>query len=1812
MFLRDFVGNDLHNFKLEIFRKCDMIEKAGRHNINNTSTGSKRYMKKHATYSVKYRWTAFILCLALCAGSSPIRSLAADGGADSMKPAGEQTVEFSDSAFPEAYTDENMSVKDNSGAGSGGMIKENSAASSDSGSNEADSAGSDSGDNSSSGEADSAGSDSSNNSSGGETDSTGSDSGDNDNSGETDSAGSDSGDNSSSGEADSAGSDSSDNSSDGETDSTPAEDTAPGSQDEGTADSTVPGGTEEESPDNAAPETPEDKDDAILDESISGNDSDAISDNDLGSVSDNNMTSLSENDLDEEWEALVKEAQEAFDDLLADKDMMALIYHADSYDARREADRNSAAAATLAIGQTVYIKGVTITQEDVWYHVRYLIGGAEGTGYVQSYYLAYSDEDWLAWEEKYLHPVLASEAGKYGRSACGMKTYSVMPYAADNSDISAFPGSYQSALRSLKNDHPNWTFVPMNTGLDFNDSVTAQMKDDVSLIQNTQSNIDKGWVGAKKSGSWHYATRSAVTHYMDPRNFLTESYIFQFEQLTFNSSYHTQAAVQNFLNNTFMAGVLPDDAQKRTYAGAFFEIGKNRRLSPIHLASRVYQEQGKGTSELISGKYPGYEGYYNFFNVNANGANNKETIENGLKHAKAKGWNTRYKSLDGGAALIGTNYILKYQDTPYLQRFNVDKNSPYPLYTHQYMQNIQAPASEAISTRKMYAGSGSLGSAFVFKIPVYNNMSGDQYYPVLKLDKTSITMNRSEDAQNPTTQRLRLYADDVEMDPAQAKWKSSDLSVATVEVGTRETAQGTVKGAWITAVDKGEAVITASYMDMEITCKVTVKVPLAAITLDKEEIRLRRPDTVVQDTTGLSDAEKKENIDTATLQVSFEPTDTTADRTIVWSSSNAKIAKVKADPEDSAKAVVTAVGKGEVTITAAASLAGNRTAKCKVFVSAPITGVSLTNPNAKETDTETQTTLLAGQSVSLAAEYWPKDTTSDTRVTWSTSNPKAAVVSGGRVTAVGEDPKENKAVITAKVSGCEQGYTAQHTVVVQNCTVTFMKRDGKTVLKKQNVLYGDVVAQKDFPVEEEVKDSLFIGWYTGQDGTGSRFDDKTMVYRQNTVLYPYYEEQGKGFYVLPVGDQTFTGSAIKPTVQVYDGVTYADGSRELIELEYKKDYTVSYKNNKNVNTEGKPRPTITIKGKGNYSGTEYVYFDIVPKALTDTDITAEDITVAYSGRVIKSAPVVYRSGKKLTRNTHYTVTYPQTGTGAYQTAGTYPVVITGKGGYSGTVTVYETITNEVLMSKVSVAKIPNQTYLNDRIDKENGDGSGKNGIIPEALKVTYKTEPLTESTDGGITGDYTVSYKNNLAVGTAAATITAVKGSGFTGSKSVTYKIVGTSIAGAKAEGLEDKEYVEIGGNSDVQGDAYKKAYAKVLQTPGAYSLTLGDRVLTESMDGGVTGDYVVSYAGAAKEGAVKAGTATIIFKGINEYTGQLKKTYKITGYQIDSDTGGCAPAITMEYATQDAPDTAKAIASLSEIVTPYVKGGSKPTVKLYYHLNGEKIPLVQGKDYTVKYANNNAVTPVNADAEEFGQKKLPKITVTGKGNFKGTLTGDYTITDGRLEQDKKVTMYAKDVVYQNRKNSFKGTVTLTDCSGVKLAAGRDYDRNLIYTYESDAEWTDSDGNVISRKKGELVQEEDIPGAGTVIRVTAQGIGAYAGTQRAKTDETAQDTAPHISAVYRIVAADIGKAKVKAAPKEYYNGREVFLTQADLTVTMNGISEPLVYGRDYIIDTGTYNNNRNKGKANVTIRGLDNYGGEKKITYTINSKMVLWWKNLFF
>lgn len=104
----------------------------------------------------------------------------------------------------------------------------------------------------------------------------------------------------------------------------------------------------------------------------------------------------------------------------------------------------------------------------MWYQVRFWLDGSERTGYVEACYLAYADEDWIAWEKEYLS-TLFPESTTYGITA-----YRNATGYADYSDISAFPGIYQSSLRALKDQHPTWTFVPMNTGLDFNTAVSNE------------------------------------------------------------------------------------------------------------------------------------------------------------------------------------------------------------------------------------------------------------------------------------------------------------------------------------------------------------------------------------------------------------------------------------------------------------------------------------------------------------------------------------------------------------------------------------------------------------------------------------------------------------------------------------------------------------------------------------------------------------------------------------------------------------------------------------------------------------------------------------------------------------------------------------------------------------------------------------------------------------------------------------------------------------------------------------------------------------------------------------------------------------------------------------------------------------------------------------------------------------------------------------------------------------------------------------------------------------------------------------------
>lgn len=304
-----------------------------------------------------------------------------------------------------------------------------------------------------------------------------------------------------------------------------------------------------------------------------------------------------------------------------------------------------------------------------------------------------------------------------------------------------YPG-IASMINELKTSHPNWTFTILYTGLDWSTVIYNETEawHGRSLVQNSST----PWVCSicgqtpYDNGTWYCASKATVAYYMDIRNWLNENYIFAFETLSYDESTQTIDGVKKILAGTFMdkeSITYIDTAGKtqtinKSYAQIIMDAAKAEGVSPYHLASRLKQEQGKGKSGLISGNYTYKDssgntctdlvGYYNYFNILATGSGEAAIIENGLKHAKSKGWTTPELAIQGGAKFLAAEYISNYQDCLYLEKYQVD--SAGGLYYHQYMQNVSAPYSEGYSTYAAYRDMGMLDCSFNFIIPVYENM----------------------------------------------------------------------------------------------------------------------------------------------------------------------------------------------------------------------------------------------------------------------------------------------------------------------------------------------------------------------------------------------------------------------------------------------------------------------------------------------------------------------------------------------------------------------------------------------------------------------------------------------------------------------------------------------------------------------------------------------------------------------------------------------------------------------------------------------------------------------------------------------------------------------------------------------------------------------------------------------------------------------------------------------------------------------------------------------------------------------------------
>ena len=210
---------------------------------------------------------------------------------------------------------------------------------------------------------------------------------------------------------------------------------------------------------------------------------------------------------------------------------------------------------------------------------------------------------------------------------------------------------------------------------------------------------------------------------------------------------------------------------------------------------------------------------------------------------------------------------------------------------------------------------------------------------------------------------------------------------------------------------------------------------------------------------------------------------------------------------------------------------------------------------------------------------------------------------------------------------------------------------------------------------------------------------------------------------------------------------------KTVTLENGKDFTLSYKNNKNAGTA-----TVTVTGKGNFKGTittTFKLYNVYELNSTNTTVKTKSASYEYTGYARKPAPVVtYKDGKttkRLVKDTDYTVAYKNN-----KNAGTATVTVTGIGNYKGTVSSTFKLTPVKLTTANATAKTCHATYTYT--------GKERKPVPVVKCKVGSKTYTLEKDKD------FTVTYANNKAVGTGTVT---VKGIGnYTGTIKATFKIV--------------------------------------------------------------------------------------------------------------------------------------------------------------------------------------------------------------------------------------------------------------------------------------------------------------------------------------------------------------------------------------------------------------------------------------------------------
>ncbi len=288
-----------------------------------------------------------------------------------------------------------------------------------------------------------------------------------------------------------------------------------------------------------------------------------------------------------------------------------------------------------------------------------------------------------------------------------------------NIDSNKYPGIAE-AVDKLLEQHPEWQFEVLYTGLDFYTAVQGEYEhysvDDQGnrhYANLVDTNVYKGaWIAPNPvvTGNWAQASYNGIAYFMDPRNFLNDTDAFQFVDLSdYYNSGATLESIQYQVNGTFL----------NNFAEDVRVSCEHQNVNPYYIIARLFQEQGRNGSATIYMDGGDGKQYFNPFNI---GAVNGNDVATALAKAKEQGWDSMQKGIEGGISFIRQNYLDANQNTLYLNKFDVNPNSPGGFYSHQYMQNLSAAYSEARTFRSAYVDTGTLDNTIKFIIPVYENM----------------------------------------------------------------------------------------------------------------------------------------------------------------------------------------------------------------------------------------------------------------------------------------------------------------------------------------------------------------------------------------------------------------------------------------------------------------------------------------------------------------------------------------------------------------------------------------------------------------------------------------------------------------------------------------------------------------------------------------------------------------------------------------------------------------------------------------------------------------------------------------------------------------------------------------------------------------------------------------------------------------------------------------------------------------------------------------------------------------------------------